>query len=328
MGVVAILAFTALPGDRHYLIPLCLAASLVLPLEHMRLMLLAVDHGSADFSRYNLVQLVSALAFPVLITTAWACGIATTESFVLLAVAAPAVGLALALIRRGKGAVRGPAFPAKRVLLWEGRQFALSVVASNLFNRIDTLLIIWLASLTTQGYYAAAIAAANLLIVAPNALALFSFNSGARVKDPPDFRALVVGGTAVVVFQTLTALAFMIALPTLIVIVFGESFRPAISLALALLPAYAIAGFSQVLEGYLRGRDRSMIGVWARVAGGGVMVVCALLLRTSMGVFSIPVGAALGNATCALWIVVVVVGDEWRRKGHGDLSLAATESNP
>ena len=242
MAVVVVLALTALPNDRQYLIPLCLAASLILPFEHVRLMLLAVDHGSAFFSRYNVIQLVSAVAFPTLLIASYGLGVTSTGSVILLAVVASTLGATIAMVGQRQGVIRGTAFPSKRTLIWEGRQFAVSVVAANLFNRIDMLLVIWLASVTTQGYYTAAAAATSLLIVAPNALALFSFNSGARAKDSTDIRGLLRGGIAVAVFQGTTALAFAVILPTLIVLVFGEPFRQAIPLAVAIVPGYAIAG--------------------------------------------------------------------------------------
>ena len=40
--------------------------------------------------------------------------------------------------------------------------------------------MLWLAVISVQGCYAVAVPAAALLLVAPNALALFAFNAGAR----------------------------------------------------------------------------------------------------------------------------------------------------
>ncbi|NLS97174.1 MAG: oligosaccharide flippase family protein [Planctomycetaceae bacterium] len=313
IGIVALLTWVALPADRHHLIPLCLAASLLLPVEHMRLMVLAVDHGSANFFRYNLGQLVAAAAFPALLAFVWMTGTASTTVVVLLTLASSAFGLVFLLRLRSGSVIFGAAEPDRRTLIREGAPFAVSVVASNLFNRLDTLLVIWFASLTTQGYYAAALAAVNLLLVAPNALALFSFNWGVKQRDMPHLAMLVSRGAAVVLLQTITALAFAAALPTLMILVFGKDFRGAIALGMALLPAMAIAGLSQVAEGYLRGRNRAIVGVWARVFGAVVLVSSALLLKAGWGTFAIPIAATAGNAACAIFLGLSIVGDAWRR---------------
>jgi hypothetical protein len=78
---------------------------------------------------------------------------------------------------------------------------------------------------------------------------------------------------------------------------------------LALLPAYALAGFAHVAEGYLRGRGKSSIGIYARLIAAAVMAAVAILGRDYWREFSIPLAAVAGQAACAACIVFGVVLD-------------------
>ena len=71
-----------------------------------------------------------------------------------------------------------------------------------------------------------------------------------------------------------------------------------------------------------------MIGVRARIVGAVVMVGMALGFHDKLGIFSIPLGIAIGNASCVLWIVTGAVRDEWRRMEARAAGAIATEANP
>jgi O-antigen/teichoic acid export membrane protein len=100
-------------------------------------------------------------------------------------------------------------------------------------------------------------------------------------------------------------------------------------LALALLPAYAINGCSQVAEGYLRGRGRPSAGVWARVAGGLAMAVTVFALFSQWREMSVPIGASVGQAVAGLWILwALVVEARQAREAAKDFGLLAVEATP
>lgn len=315
MGLVTILSLAALPAEKAYLAPLCVACSLMLPWEHMRLSLLAVDHGSGAFARYNANQLVGAMAFPTLLLLLWLSGSQSPTLAALLLILVPLVGLAFRLATEREPVLFGPASPPPRTLIREGFPYLFSVVASDLFARLDVFLILWLASFTVQGYYAAAVPAANLLIVAPNALALFAFNAGAATGRPRSLRSVLAAAAGVAGFQTVAALAFAAVLPTLIVLVYGREFLDAVPLAWALLPAYALNGCALVADAYLRGRGKAGIGVCSRLAGAGVMGIATALLYGRWHELSVPLAASAGHAINALWILLAVAFDV-RNRSH------------
>lgn len=308
MTVVAGLSLAALPGEKKYLAPLCLLCSLYLPFEQMRLTLQAVDHGRGAFSLYNANRLFAALMLPMLLAAAWWAGWLTVGVVACLAVAAPALGLChrlLYLHRRTALHER----PSVLSMMNEGRPFALSVAVADGFNRLDVLLLVWLTSLTLQGYYAAAVAAAGMLAVAPTAVALFSFNAGARHSAAYSKRRLLAAATAVALMQVASTAAFALVLPPLMTLVFGSEFAAATPLALALLPAHGLGGCAIVAEGYLRGAGRATAGTWARLLGIVVMLGFVAATHGRWHELSVPYGFAAGQAACALAMLTAILRD-------------------
>lgn len=309
VGAAMLLLFVGLPAEKRFLAPLGIVCALMLPCEHIRLALLAVDQGRGEFRRFNTLRLLAACMFPAALITAWLAGLDSLTPIVGLTVVASAASLTLTLLLGERFSWRGRVSPPPRMLLKEGLPYAAALAVGDVFNRLDMLLILWLAQLKTQGFYAAAVPAANLLIVAPNALSIFSFNAGAKQTDRPDLRAMLRVGGGIAALQACSAFAFALVLEPLMLLVYGERFHGAVPLALALLPAYAINGCSQVAEGYLRGRGKPAAGVWARGAGAVAMALAVAVLHARWRALSVPMAASVGQAVAGGWILWAVWTD-------------------
>jgi O-antigen/teichoic acid export membrane protein len=309
VAIVCLLAVVALPADKRHLLLLCCIGACLLPTDHLRRLLLAIDQGSGNFQRYNVGQLVYASALPSLLTLAFVLNGVSLAGAVALTVAAPWIGLlACGVTSRDSRLAWFPAQPSLPVLFREGRSYWPSVVADDLFGRLDLLLVLWLASLPVQGYYAAAVPAAGLLCSATSAVALFSFNAGAR-RGAVSMLQTAQAAALVAAFQIGTALVLAVVIEPLVKIVYGSQFQPATGFALALLPANAVYGCSQVAEGYLRGRNRNRASVWSRCVGAGVMGVAVPALWPRMEVMAIPWGFAAGQAVVLVWLCAAVIAD-------------------
>ncbi len=312
MAVVSVLALVGLPPEKRYLAPLCIACALFLPLEHVRLSLLAIDHGTGRFTRYNVYRLLAVFMMPAMLSVAWLAGYGSLGLVVALSVAAPLLPLAVRLVT-GEHTLFGPIWPGPLTLIKEGVPNAVALFASDLLNRLDVFLVVLLAPFAAQGLYAAAVPAASLLIVAPNTMALFAFNAGARQERPLRLGRLVRTVAGVTGFQVVSGLAFAAIIGPLLTLVYGEAFRGAVPFALALLPAQTLNGCALVAEGYLQGRGRPQIGVCCRLCGAAAMLAFVWLFLDRWGVLSIPLAASAGqavNASCVLWAVANLTGSE------------------
>jgi O-antigen/teichoic acid export membrane protein len=201
------------------------------------------------------------------------------------------------------------AAPPARTLVKEGIPYLFSSAVSDVYGRLDAFLFLWLASFTAQGFYAVAVPAASLLLVGPDALALFSFNSGSRKGAPPSIGKVVAGGLLVIAFQAVVGCCFALVVGPLLVLLYGSRFDGALPFALALLPATALLGFAQVSEGYLRGRGKVRIGVAARLAASAVMVAIVLTIFSRFGELSIPIAASFAHGLVALTLAWFVLAD-------------------
>ena len=313
-GVVSMLAVVVcnafgLPVEKRYLVPLSLVCALSLFGQQMTLMLSAVDRGAGDFARYNRIRLLAAAAFPVLLFL-WAMLFPTTlvSTCWLLVVAS---GISVIPFCFGRvSVVSGPQVgPSTPQLLREGRPYAVSMLATDLLERLDLLLMLWLTPIVKQGYYNAMIPVAYPLTVIPNTLGLFLFNAGAKqggrltVKRVHHILASSIG------IQTLTTVAFMLLVEPVVTFVYGEEFRPAVIFAMWLAPVAAIKGIVQGLESYVKGRGRPLATIRIRIVSAIVMLLVIAALYPLTGVLSVIQGSLVGQAVCLLGLAAIVYND-------------------
>lgn len=298
----------ALPNEKQFLMPLgCLCALSVIG-QHVMLIMTAVDRGASDYTTYNIRRFIAAAAFPALlliaalateVTLALACFLFVVSS--LVSIAACVIGL--------PQPVTGPSDPPVKQLLMESRPYALSSFASDLFERLDLMLVMWFIPLVHQGFYAAMVPVVYPLIVIPNTLGIFLFNAGADDNKNLTTRDVhrILGGS--IVIQTASTIAFMILVGPLVRLVYGEAFAPAVTYALWLAPVSAIRGVLQGLDSYVKGRGRPLVAIRCRVAAAAVMLFVAWWYLPSQGAIAIAKAALVGQVVCLLWLSAIVYAD-------------------
>ena len=299
MLAVAILSLVAFPAEKRHLVWLSILCAATLPLEHVRLNLNAVDQGSGRMARFNAGRLAAAAALPLLLALAWLAGRITAPLAAVLLVPATLIGLVFRLAWSDDYRIWRAGSPGVGVLLREGRPYAFSVVVTEVFNNLDLLLMLWLVDFTQQGLYAAALPAVRLLCVAPEALAVFAFNAGAKETRPMGAGRLAALTAGALGFQVVAAVAYWTVLGWLIILVYKQPFAGAIAYANALLPAMVFQGCIIIADGYLRRRKRPNAGIAARSRALS-MAVAALLFRTPYPHLAVPLAASAGSAIAAL----------------------------
>ena len=347
---------------KNYLIPYCLLCCVFVPFEHMQLTISAVDRGNKNYRFYNINRLLYALTFLVLMVAVFGLnldnlmGVSPLPLVCGLYVLARIVGLAPTLrgmdvwnsmfgskldpevIENQKIALRHPhpvpaesEVPGAWTLLKNGRFYALSMLASEMFERMDMFLIVAIASVTESGFYFVAVPAAQLLIIAPNAMGVFTFNAGADRARRISLKKVVsvMAGTAVL--QIVSAAILSLLIPYLIILFYQADYEPAIPFALWLLPACAIKGYLQAVDGYLKGRGKPMVGVRARLLSIFVMlgfvagVYGGLIHGFEQKLLSIPVSACLGQAISMVLISAAVIFDAIEREKEQELEQQEVE---
>lgn len=305
---VIVLAIVAMPSDKRAMVPLAILFGFSIIGQHVVLMMTAVDRGTEKFNAYNVRRFIAAAAFPLLVglvalvtkmTVALACGLFVLAS--VISMAACLVGLPSALFGRSN--------PSVKTLLRRSGTYGLSGLATDLFERVDLLLVLWLAPIVEQGFYAAMVPAVYPLTVIPNTLGVFLFNAGADKN-----RRLGVAGVnrvlaSSIVVQSVITIVFMLLIGWVVKIVYGPDYLPAVEYALWLAPASAIRGILQGIDGYLKGRGRPMACVTARLIGMVVLITATALLWPIHGVISIAMAVVISQSVCLVVLSAVMYAD-------------------
>lgn len=308
MLAVMALAVLAMPAEKRDLVPLAIGCGLATIGQHVLLMMTGVDRGIERFAAYNWRRLIAAAVFPGMVAVAAMVTDLTVPMTVGLLVAASAVAGGICLIDLPRP-FSGPAGPPVGRMLRRGRGFGVSVLATDLFERLDLVLVLWVAPLLQQGYYAAMVPAVYPLTVVPNTLGVFLFNAGAD-RD----RRLTVGGVhrllaSSIAVQTVITVVFMLLIGWAVRLVYGPEFEPAVRYALWLAPASAIRGMLQGIDGYLKGRGRPMACVAARVVGAVTLLSLAAVWLPVHGVIAIAMAVLAAQVVCLLILIGVMYSD-------------------
>ncbi|WP_044256231.1 lipopolysaccharide biosynthesis protein [Rhodopirellula sp. SWK7] len=305
--VIACNAF-ALPEEKRFLMPLGWLCAISMIGQHVMLIMTAVDRGAGKFVAYNVLRFVAAAAFPTLLLIAAIVTDVTLQLACVLFVASSVISM-IACLYGIKRPLTGPSEPPVRRLLSESRPYGIAMLATDLFERLDLLLVMWLIPLVTQGFYAAMVPVVYPLTVIPNTLGIFLFNAGADNSKSLTTRDVhrILGGS--IAIQTLSTVAFMLLVGPLVNLVYGAEFGPAVRFALWLAPVSAIKGILQGLDSYVKGRGRPLAPIRCRIVASIVMVIVVAVLLESQGAVAIAIAALVGQVICLIWLSAIVYSD-------------------
>lgn len=298
MAVCIVLTVCSMPTEKRDLIPLAILLAMTLPLQHIRLAVQAIDHGAGRFNRYNVSRIIGAATPPLALGIAWLLGAQSVTTAVF--VYALAMLLTAGLVQWGMTQPwRGPVDPSPRKAARLGKGYAASQVATEVLDRADLGLVLWLGTLVEQGFYASAVPIAGTLAIFPMVVATYVFQRGAagtKILSRGKIAATLGGLTAV---QICSGLILAGLLPFLVPLLLGDRFTAAIPFALWLIPAAAIRGIAIAGDGYLRGRSIARPGIFARIIALLLLIVVTASLYSSQGIFAIPIGLAVAQVAAA-----------------------------
>ncbi len=306
MLIAICLSYVGVPDDKSHLIPLCVICTLMLPIEHLRLTAIAVDHGRGKFTRYNLSRVFAAAVFPAIVIVLYWRQLDSLPLIAWLTVLVPTIGYAFYYALSDNKRLWGPASPSPGKLIREGAGDGAAVLASDLFDRLGNVLLLWLVAVDQYGLYVTAVPAATLLLVGPHTFALYSFRSGSG-DTALGTAAILKYMLMVVGFQLLALICMLLILEPLLLFLFGAAFEGIFPVARILLFAMAANGCALVGEGYLRGCGKGSQGVWTRGVAAVVMLLSVVLLPDGPQLHRIAIAMGIGygvNAVLTGWLCV------------------------
>lgn len=187
-----------------------------------------------------------------------------------------------------------------RPLLSFGLPNTLSAIPQMINLRLDQMLIVASLEPTQLGLYTAAIAWSGGLQPILTAIGTILFPRVAAAKTSEERRQTLVSGTAAgTTAALLLGLLVLVATPTVLPLIFGESFRQAVNVALVLVPASAILGLNLILEEGLRGLGAPRFILGAEIAGALTSAISLMFLLPVFGILGAGIASLAGySATC------------------------------
>lgn len=251
--------------------------------------------------------LTAAAILLVIIAVPYAAGTTATYEQMLwaTAVAGCALSIATATALRTSASTRGEIRGLRAVL-----GFALPTHLSNVVQflnyRLDLFLVSAFTGLAAVGVYALAVSFAQMVWLAPSAIALPLLPRVASEASSGSGRTDISRLSRVSLITSLAAaLAIGLLGPPFILVVYGPSFAGATTQLLLLLPGVAALGQATVLAAFIGGSGRQRLNLHIAVVALVVTVVCDVLLIPPLG----GVGAAIASSLsygCTAAITLVV----------------------
>ena len=311
-GVTVLLASGPFMLVAYLLMPTLLAAQSPAVVHAARLYLLVVPfvglmnlsfcsiRGRADFVTWNLFRMIQLLAWAALLVGAWVvdCRKPQLVAYAYLVEFALLSFLIAATVKRqtpGSLAPRAKEFVA---LL----RYGLPCIATSLpvlFNkRLDQMLLAAFMPSAQLGLYVVAVAwseSVNLLLSAVSS-ALFP-KIAMEPNEDRRARAFAQGSRLAALLSVVTGIVLMVATRRGMVLFFGQKFEGAVTAALILVPAGAVAGYNLVVEEGLRGLGYPGSILRAESAGLVTTVISLALLLRPFGIVGASIASLAGYST-------------------------------
>jgi O-antigen/teichoic acid export membrane protein len=194
--------------------------------------------------------------------------------------------------------------PSQFELLRYGGKSHFEILFQQMLMRCDYLLIAALLDNQALGYYVMASAAAELLCIVPEAVTtplmkrLLQQGQGITQLTP---LALRLTGTAML----LACLAMALLGEWLIVLLFGEAYRPAYPALLALLPGIFCLGHGSILRLDLLGKQRpGSLSLYTGCAAG-LNLALTLALLPHFGIVGAAISSSIAYSTLSLAMLLL-----------------------
>ncbi|MBE0584875.1 MAG: oligosaccharide flippase family protein [Desulfofustis sp.] len=294
-----------LPADKEHLIPAAYLFLFYIPLNHLALNLLGIDHGSGNFRLLNITRSVLYPVFFLGLVLCWylAADRVFWSAFSLL-VANGAVVL-LRLTAKYGNIASGEAVVPARILLTESYPFVAASIITILYMQMDKVLLVWLLPPEEIGWYVAAFAAAGAVNVLNSALGIVQFSIAAQEKPRCGFATIAAVLRRSAIFSLLAAGGLALLLPWLLPLVYGFNFQPAVPLSYILLPGMILAGLSEIVTQALRGQGQPIAGVLSKIFGLMVMALSGFFMAKFWGARGIACAFLFGEITVFSGLVFV-----------------------
>lgn len=314
---VMLLIPVLLPAAERRLLPLAWAAVLLIPINHLSLLLQATELGAGRFGVLNLSRSVLYPVYLVSLSAMWLLQVRSVGWVIAALVGASACVLAVLVAARWRDLVAERTTERPGPIVREGLRFGLVSLGAILQQRADQIILLWLLPVEDLGVYLVALSAASVANSAAGAVSIVSFTRSAQADARAGFHLVARDFRGAAILSVGAAVVAIPALPYVLPLIYGKDFSRAGSVAVALVAGSVMSGLSQILDQALRAQGRPFSGLVGRACAIAVLCVAGLGLTTDWGILGMGLAYVASQAT----ILVVLARSARRHFRDGRIGL-------
>ncbi len=309
MGVGYLAIPWLLPADKRYLAWIAQFFLLWLPVKFICLNLMALDHGSLRWRRFNFIRVSMVLPYALFLLLFIIWQIVSLLWFVIALLTSNVITAILLLIFHRHNFVQCSGNSIGGIeILRKGMPFFGAALSAVIAMQIDKALVVTLLPAEAVGCYAAALSFASAHTALGLALGLTSF--AALANEPDRWHQ---GRYLAKIFRQSTLLYLgagsLVALvaPVAIVPLFGQKFSPAMVPAAIMALTTSLQSLGNILNEGLRGLGNPLPGIVSQLLGSAVVAILAWMVVPTYGIVGLAWITALGGGLQLILLAGVVL---------------------
>ena len=309
-GCTAVVGLIALPyllgAQRDSWMPLARTYLILLfPFGFTILVLRSVDQGRLKFWRFNLLSLSVPVIYLISLIGLWHFKAVTVNNVVLTSVLSTVVVSLVRIIADRKELSPGAvSYNETKRLLQIGCRFHITVVLIMVASQADRIVLMAMWNNTSIGLYMVAftVASSGLNVIA-NSFHTITFPNIGRLADTESQRQYLGKYLRhAMLLLVITSIALAGLSPWLVPLLFGQAFRPAVSLTVVLLIANIPIAMRQIIVSSLRGLGESKASSISEVIALTTFIALSFLIGKRIGLLGIAVSLLVAYSLSSLYL--------------------------
>ena len=266
-------------------------------------MLLHPLRGQSDFSAWNLLRVFYPLGWLIVIFGAYFFDISSVTYLItgyLIVLGVMAIPIFIIVVRRISSPLAIQPMTWKPLLKF-GLPSVTSAIPQALNLRLDQMIMAAILAPALLGYYTVAVTWSSGLSPFLLGIAVVAFPTIASKKSRLDQVDSLASSTRIAAFMAILLIILLLLItPFGILLLFGDEFARSIPVAMVLVIASGISGFSMVLVEGLRGLGLPQKVIIGQISGLAFTIFALVLLLPALGIIGAAIASIIGYSVTTL----------------------------
>ncbi|OQY70090.1 MAG: hypothetical protein B6D44_16395 [Ignavibacteriales bacterium UTCHB2] len=267
--VTTFAAFLLIPGlvaeKNFYLLSLVNIYLLFITLNHISLNFTAIDQGTGNFTRMNLVRLLFYPIYLCLLILLWLTNSFTVKTVIFALLAGNAVVSSFVIMVWWKS-IR---FPIKagniKTIITGSWKFGSVNIVDHLYFYADQILLFTLLAPLDLGLYVVGSSAAALSGIFSDSNGIIAFTTAAQNRGFNDSSFISNVIRKSIIIWIAFSIVLVLTIPFLLPLIYGNDFSDSVPIAIILISGFGFLGIAKLIDQTFRGEGKPFLGMYGRI---------------------------------------------------------------